>query len=230
MAESDMTEQRHYRIAVLGGTGAQGSGLALRLAQAGHSVTIGSRDPSRARDAAAQLTSQIGKPIAGADYRGATTDAEVVILTVPYAAQRATVEAVRDELQGKILVDATVPLVPPKVSVVALPEGRSAVAAVQELVGNNVRVVSAFQNVSAQHLADLVHPIDCDVLVCGDDRGTCDLVIGLCADISLRGLYAGPIANSAVAEALTSVLITINRRHKVPGGAGIRITGIPEKS
>jgi len=225
-----MTEQRHYRIAVLGGTGAQGSGLALRLAQAGHDVTIGSRDPGRARDAAVGLTARIGKPIAAADYRGATADAEVVILTVPYAAQRATVEAVRDELQGKILVDATVPLVPPKVSVVALPEGRSAVAAVQELVGKDVRVVSAFQNVSAQHLGDLAHPIDCDVLVCGDDRSACELVIGLCKDVSLRGLYAGPIANSATAEALTSVLITINRRYKVPGGAGIRITGIPEKS
>jgi 8-hydroxy-5-deazaflavin:NADPH oxidoreductase len=223
-----MAEQRHYRIAVLGGTGAQGSGLALRLAQTGHDVTIGSRDQSRARDAAAELTSRIGKPVAGADYRGASAGAEIVILTVPYAAQRATVEAVRDGLQGKILVDATVPLVPPKVSVVALPEGRSAVAAIQELVGKDVRVVSAFQNVSAQHLADLAHAIDCDVLVCGDDRGACELVIGLCADISLRGLYAGPIANSAVAEALTSVLITINRRYKVPGGAGIRITGIPE--
>jgi NADPH-dependent F420 reductase len=225
-----MTEQRHYRIAVLGGTGAQGSGLALRLAQAGHDVTIGSRDPGRARDAAVGLTARIGKPISAADYHGATADAEVVILTVPYAAQRATVEAVRDELQGKILVDATVPLVPPKVSVVALPEGRSAVAAVQELVGKDVRVVSAFQNVSAQHLGDLAHPIDCDVLVCGDDRSACELVIGLCKDVSLRGLYAGPIANSATAEALTSVLITINRRYKVPGGAGIRITGIPEKS
>ena len=225
-----MTEQRHHRIAILGGTGAQGSGLALRLARVGYPITIGSRDPSRARDAAAELTTRIGKPIAGADYGGACAGAEVVILTVPYAAQRATVEAVRDELQGKILVDATVPLVPPKVSVVALPEGRSAVAAIQELVGNNVRVVSAFQNFSAQHLADLAHPIDCDVLVSGDDRGACDLVIGLCKDISLRGLYAGSIANSAAAEALTSVLIAINRRYKVPGGAGIRITGIPEKS
>jgi 8-hydroxy-5-deazaflavin:NADPH oxidoreductase len=223
-----MSEQRHYRIAILGGTGAQGGGLALRLARAGHDVTIGSRDPSRARAAAEELTVRISKPIAGADYRSASAGAEIVVLTVPYAAQRETVEAVREELQGKILVDATAPLVPPKVSVVALPEGRSAVAAIQELTGKNVRVVSAFQNVSAQHLANLAHPIDCDVLVCGDDRGACELVIGLCADISLRGLYAGPIANSATAEALTSVLITINRRYKVPGGAGIRITGIPE--
>jgi 8-hydroxy-5-deazaflavin:NADPH oxidoreductase len=224
-----MSERQHYRIAVLGGTGAQGSGLALRLAQAGHDVTIGSREASRARDAAAALTARIEKPLAGADYRDAAAGAEIVFLTVPYAAQRATVEAVRDELRGKILVDATVPLVPPKVSAVQLPDGRSAVAAVQELLGKDVRVVSAFQNVSAQHLADLSHAVDCDVLVCGDDRAACELVIGLCSDLSLRGLYAGAIVNSAASEALTSVLIAINRRYKVSGGAGIRITGIPEE-
>jgi NADPH-dependent F420 reductase len=219
----------HYRIAVLGGTGAQGSGLALRLANAGHTVTIGSRDAARAQTAASELSARTGKPIAGADNRGAADAGEIVILAVPYAVERATVEAVLDRLQGKILVDATVPLVPPKVSVVQLPAAQSAVAAIQDLAGKTVRVVSAFQNVSAQHLSDLDHAVDCDVLVCGDDRDACDVVIGLCADIGLRGLYAGAIRNSAAAEALTSVLININRRYKVPGGAGIRITGIPEK-
>jgi 8-hydroxy-5-deazaflavin:NADPH oxidoreductase len=222
-----MTERRHYKIAVLGGTGAQGSGLALRLAGAGHEVTVGSRDAEKARKAAAELGARIGKPIAGADNRAAA-GAEIVFLTVPYAAQRTTVDEVRDRLEGKILVDATVPLAPPKVSVVQLPEGRSAVAAIQDLLGRSVRVVSALQNVSAQHLADLTHAVDCDVLICGDDRGACDAVIELCASIGLRGLYAGTIANSAAVEALTSVLIAINRRYKVPGGAGIRITGIPD--
>jgi 8-hydroxy-5-deazaflavin:NADPH oxidoreductase len=219
----------HHRIAVLGGTGAQGSGLALRLANAGHTVTIGSRDAARAQAAASELSTRTGKPIAGADNRGAADAGEIVILAVPYAVERATVEAVLDRLQGKILVDATVPLVPPKVSVVQLPAAQSAVAAIQDLAGKTVRVVSAFQNVSAQHLSDLDHAVDCDVLVCGDDRDACDVVIGLCADIGLRGLHAGAIRNSAAAEALTSVLININRRYKVPGGAGIRITGIPEK-
>jgi 8-hydroxy-5-deazaflavin:NADPH oxidoreductase len=218
-----------YQIAILGGTGAQGSGLALRLANAGHTVTIGSRDAERAQATASELSARIGKPIAGADNRGAADAGEIVILAVPYAVERATVEAVLDRLQGKILVDATVPLVPPKVSVVQLPEAQSAVAAIQDLAGKAVRVVSAFQNVSAQHLSDLDHEIDCDVLVCGDDRDACDIVIELCADIGLRGLQAGPIRNSAAAEALTSLLININRRYKVPGGAGIRITGIPEK-
>jgi 8-hydroxy-5-deazaflavin:NADPH oxidoreductase len=221
-------ERQKYKIAILGGTGAQGSGLALRLAVAGHAVTAGSRDAARARTAAAELAARIGKAIAGADNRTAAAAAEIAVLTVPYAAQRATVEEVLAEIQGKILIDATVPLMPPKVGVVQLPEGRSAVAAIQALTGQSVRVVSAFQNVSAQHLGDLAHPVDCDVLVCGDDRAACDTVIALAADMGLRGLYAGVLANSAAAEALTSVIITINRRYKVPGGAGIRITGIPE--
>ena len=223
-----MTDGRHRKIAVLGGTGAQGAGLALRLARAGYEVTIGSRDAEKARKTAAELGARIGKPIRGAANRAAAAGAEVVFLTVPYAAQRPTVTEVRDGLEGKILVDATVPLAPPRVGVVQLPEGRSAVAAIQELLGASVRVVAALQNVSAQHLADLAHAVDCDVLVCGDDRDACGAVIELCTAMGLRGLYAGTIANSAAAEALTSVLIAINRRYKVPGGAGIRITGIPE--
>jgi NADPH-dependent F420 reductase len=222
-----MSNHHRYCIAVLGGTGAQGNGLALRLARAGHAVTIGSRDAAKARAAATQAGERVNATIAGADNRAAAAQAEVVILTVPFAAERATVEEVRAELAGKILIDATVPLVPPKVSQVQLPDGQSAVAAIQTLLGKSVRVVSAFQNVSAQHLSDFEHAIDCDVLVCSDDQAACDVVIGLCADIGLHGLYAGPIRNSAAAEALTSVLITINRRYKVPGGAGIRITGLP---
>jgi len=219
-------EERRYNIAILGGTGAQGSGLALRLAAAGHGLTIGSRDGARAADSAAQLSARIGKSIAGNDNRSAADTADIVVLTVPYAVQRSTVEHVLEQLRGKILVDATVPLVPPRVGTVQLPQSQSAVAAIQQLAGDGVRVVSAFQNVSAQHLSDMEHPIDCDVLVCGNDRPACDVAIALCADIGLRGFYAGAIGNSAAAEALTSVLITINRRYKVLG-AGIRITGLP---
>ena len=224
-----MTERRRYKIAVLGGTGAQGSGLALRLAAAGHAVTIGSRSADKARASAAELSARLDrKRIAGDDNRQAAAAAEIVMLTVPYAVQKATVDEVLDQIAGKILIDATVPLVPPKVSVVQLPDGQSAVAAIQQYVGSKTRVVSAFQNVSAQHLADLHHDIDCDVLVCGDDASACETTIGLIEDIGMRGLYAGPIRNSAAAEALTSLLIAINRRYKVAGGAGIRITGIPE--
>ncbi len=214
------------RIAVLGGSGAEGSGLALRLAAAGHRVTIGSREAGKASAAAAALSAKLPNgTISGADNRRAAAEAEVAIRTVPYAAQRAVIEEVAQELRGKILVDATVPLVPPKVSRVQLPATGSAVAAIQQLLGDTVRVVSAFQNVSAHHLQRLDHRVDCDVLVCGDDMGACERVIALIGDIGLRGIYAGPICNSAAAEALTSLLIAINRHYKVPG-AGLRITGL----
>src|ERR1700730_5286892 len=221
-------DRLRYKIAVLGGTGAQGSGLALRLSAAGHAVTLGSRDGGRAQRAAEQLSGRSGTRVSGSENPAAAAGADIVILTVPYSVQRATVEAVLSELQGKVLVDATVPLMPPRVGTVQLPAGRSAVAAIQHLAGETVRVVSAFQNVSAQHLNELDHEVDCDVLVCGNDREACDVVIGLCSDIGLRGFFAGPIENSVAAEALTSVLITINRRYKIAGG-GIRIPG-PKKN
>lgn len=222
-----MTTQ-HYTIAVLGGTGAEGSGIALRLGHAGHRLILGSRNAEKATRVCAELAALApGARIEHADNRSAARAAEIVVLTVPYAAQRATIEEVREVLAGKILIDATVPLVPPKVARVQLPEGGSAVAAVQQLLGDAVRVVSAFQNVSAHYLRDTGRTVDCDVLVCGDDVGAREVVIGLAADMGLRGLHAGPIANSAATEALTSVLIAINTRYRIHG-AGISITGIPQ--
>jgi hypothetical protein len=160
-----------YTIAILGGTGAEGSGIGLRLARAGHHVVIGSRNPEKAVRVCEDLASSLapGQKIVHADNRSAAASAQIIILTVPHAAQRMTVEEVRDALAGKILVDATVPLVPPKVARVQLPEGGSAVAAIQKLLGDSVRVVSAFQNVAAHQLRDVGHEVDCDVLVCGDD-------------------------------------------------------------
>ncbi len=217
-----------YTIAVLGGTGSEGSGLALRWARAGHRIIIGSRSPDKAAKICAELNALAGvESIGFMDNRSAARVAQIVVLTVPFGAQRATVEEVRDALAGKILVDATVPLVPPKVSRVQLPPGGSAVAAIQELLGDSVRVVSAFQNVSSHHLKDPARTIDCDVLVCGNEAAARETVIGLARDIQLRGYHAGTIANSAAVEALTSVLIAINVRYKVPG-AGIRVTGVPE--
>ena len=217
---------RPQTIAVLGGTGAEGSGLAVRLAQAGHRVIIGSRSAGKAASAAAELLKILPeKRIEGADNASAAAAADVVIMTVPYAAQRGTAEEIRPALEGKILVDATVPLVPPKVAQVQLPAGGSAVAALQQALGTAVRVVAAFQNVSAHHLRDLQHAVDCDVLVCGEDAEARTVVIGLAHDMGLRAWHAGGIANAAAAEALTSVLIAINRRYKIPG-AGIRITGL----
>ncbi len=219
-------------IAILGGTGQEGGGLAVRFAQAGHRVILGSRSADRAAERAAEMNARVGSDrISGADNRAAAAAGDVVVLTVPYAAQRATVEEVRDVLAGKILIDATVPLVPPKVARVQLPAGGSATAAIAALLGHAVRVVSAFQNVSAHHLADLDHAVECDVLVCGDDPAARETVIALAADIGLTAWHAGPIANSAAAEALTSVMIFINRHYKVPG-SGIRVTGVqrPPKS
>jgi len=216
-----------YTIAVLGGTGAQGGGLALRWAKAGHRVIIGSRSRESAVQGALQLSTLLGdRHIEGATNEEAAALADIVVLTVPYAAQAATALPLRAHLASKILVDATVPLVPPKVGRVQLPGAGSAVAALQEKLGENVKVVSAFQNVSAHHLKALDTEVDCDVLVCGDDPESRNVVIGLIQSIGMRGISAGPICNSAASEALTSLLISINKAYKSPG-AGIRITGLP---
>lgn len=215
-------------IAVLGGTGKEGSGLAFRWAHAGHRVVLGSRDATKAAAAAAELTTLLAgrATVEGMKNLAAASAAAIVVLAVPFAAQRSTALEVRSALDGKILVDVTVPLAPPKVDKVQLPEGGSAVERLQRELGAGVRVVSAFQNVSAVHLKDPGHPIDCDVLVCGDDADAREQVVLLAQAAGMVAWHAGSIANSAAAEALTSVLIAINKRYKVPG-AGIRITGVP---
>jgi 8-hydroxy-5-deazaflavin:NADPH oxidoreductase len=215
-------------IAVLGGTGQEGSGLAFRWALHGHEVIIGSRSAEKARAGADELNAFLsGKAtVRGASNAEAARDATIAVLTVPYAAQLATAEAVRDQLRGKILIDVTVPLTPP-VDRVRLPHGESAVLALQRALGPEIKVVSAFQNVSAAHLKDAHHEIDCDVLVCGDDLQARSRVVELAEDAGLRGWHAGGLANSAAAEALTSVLIAINKHYKVRA-SGIRITGVPE--
>jgi NADPH-dependent F420 reductase len=232
-----MTEERPA-IAVLGGTGSEGWGLALRWANAGYPVIIGSRSAERAQESAAAIDAELaGRPApAGVDRvaaRGmanidAVADCQIAVLTVPFAAQKSTVEEVRSALSGKILVDVTVPLVPPKVLRVQLPEGGSAVAAMQDLLGEETRVVSAFQNIAAAHLKDIDHDIDCDVLVCGDSKAARQEIITLATDAGMHAWHGGPIANSAVAEALTSALLFINRNYGIDG-SGFKITGTPSK-
>lgn len=212
------------KVAVLGGTGALGSGLAKRLARTGIQVIIGSRDAAKAADVAASLATESGGPISGATYRDAAAAADIILLTVPYASQLEAIEAAAPELTGKILIDATVPLVPPKVSVVQLPPEGCAALRAQAAVGPDVRVVSAFQNVGAQWLHQ-DGEIDCDVLVNGNDPDACAQVVELVRACGLRGWHTGTLANAAAAEALTSLLIFLNRKHKT-GHAGIRITGI----
>lgn len=208
-------------IAVLGGTGAEGSGLATRWAGAGYRVLVGSRSAERAAAFAAEMGAE------GVDNAAAAAACDIAVLTVPYAAQRGTLMDLRDTLQGKILVDVTVPLVPPKVMRVQLPEEGCAALVAQAILGDGVRVVSAFQNVSAGHLKDPDHVIDCDVLISGDDPEARGEVVKLATAAGLNGIEVGPLDNAVAAEALTSLLIWINRKYKSPG-AGIRITALPK--
>ena len=214
-------------VAVLGGTGKEGAGLALRWAQSGYRVVIGSRDAARAAAKADELNAILGDTIVrGLSNADAAAEADVVALSVPYAAHAAILESVKDAVWGKILIDVTVPMQPPNVRTVYVPEGKAASLEAQALLGDGVRVVAAFQNVSAAHLMDLDHPVDCDVLICGDDANAKNDVIPLIEAIEgMRGIDAGPLANAVAAEALTPVLLYINRRYKVRG-AGIRITGL----
>jgi NADPH-dependent F420 reductase len=221
-----MTDKK-YSIAVIGGTGALGFGLASRWAQAGHSIIIGSRAQDSADRGAERLAVLApDATITGLENGAAAAAAEVVVLTVPFANQAPMLEAIHAGCQGKIMVDVTVPLMPPKVRTVHLPSGGSAAKAAQVFLGEGVRVVSAFQNVAADHLTDLGHDIDCDILVCGNDPDARQVVVGLAEDAAMRAWHAGRIENSVVAEALTSTLIFMNNRYKI-AGAGIRITGTP---
>ncbi len=208
-------------IAILGGTGDLGSGLAKRWLAAGYAVVIGSRSAEKAQEFAKEL----GGGARGDDNVGAAKSADIVVLAVPFGSHEAILLEVKDAVQGKIVVDAAVPLVPPKVSVVQLPPEGSAAQIAQTLLGDGVKVVSAFHNVGATKL-HAGGRADCDVLVFGNDKESRDIVIGLANEVATCGIDGGVLANSAAAEALTSVLIGINRRYKVPG-AGIRITGLP---
>ncbi len=215
------------KIAVLGGTGKEGSGLALRWAAAGYAVTLGSRELDKAGRAAAELNAALGQNcVRGMVNRDAAAQAEIVVMAVPYAAHTFTLESVRDVVQGKVFVDVTVPLDPANVRRVKMPAAGAASVEAQQLLGETVRVVAAFQNISAEHLKSLEHEIECDVLVCGNDKDAKRQVIELAQAAHMQAWDAGPIENAQVVEGMTSVLINLNIKHKVKA-AGIRITGIP---
>jgi len=217
-------DQAVKSIAILGGTGDLGGGLARQWSRAGYQILIGSRTLEKGKAAAAALLAEFPDlNVTGHENLTAATQADIVVLTVPFAHQLSTLETVKPGLIGKILIDVTVPLVPPKVGTVQLPEKGSAAVQAQDFLGDEVQVVSAFQNVGAQHLLE-DHGIACDVLVTGNKRAARETVISLVKAVGLRGFHAGPLANAAAAEALTSILITINRHHKIEG-AGIVITG-----
>lgn len=222
-------EQQH--IAIIGGTGDQGKGLALRWARAGFAVTIGSRDAARAQAAATEFNALMGgnSAIAGKANAEAAASAPMVVLTVPFAAQIATLKDIAPALTpGSLLIDVTVPLEP---AVGGRPTrmlgvwAGSAAEQCRELVPAVVEVVSAFHNVGADALADLTHDIECDILVCGDKKEAKERVRPLVEALSgCRYVDAGLLANSRTVEALTALLIGINIRYKKH--TGVRITGL----
>lgn len=220
-----MLTDKRWTIAVLGGTGKEGKGLASRWAKAGLSVVIGSRNIDRAKETAAEInTAKHPVSVIGEDNLNATRSADIVVLSVPYSAHRETLETIKPAMQGKILVDITVPLVPPKVTKVQMPPAGSAALEAREILGDTAEIASAFQNISYEHLRGH-EEIGCDVLVTGTSKETRAVALKLVAKAGLTGWDAGPLENSMVAEGLTSVLIHIN---KVTGStqAGIKITGV----
>ncbi len=209
-------------ISILGGTGDLGNGLAKRFLQANYKVVIGSRKLEGALSAAEKL----GTGCKGLKNVDAAREGNIVILTVPFAHQKSILEDCKKYLINKIFIDATVPLVPPKVATVQLPTEGSAAQISQKMLGDKAQVVSAFQNISAELLKSN-KPIDCDVLVCGDKKDSRSIVIKLVESIGLRAWHGGQLANSAASEALTSVLISINKNHSI-SHSGIQITGVKE--
>jgi len=226
---SDQNETLMKTIGVLGGTGKEGKGLAYRWAKAGLNVLIGSRQAEKAQIAADEILKLMdGKgDVRGVSNADAAAQADILVLTVPFSAHQDTLLGLKDSLQGKILVDVTVPLVPPKVTRVQMPPAGSAAQEAQFILGADVQVVSAFQNISYEHLLH-DEAVLCDVLVCGGNKNARNEVLRLVEAAGLTGWDAGPIENSVVIEGMTSILIGINKQFGVQS-AGIQITGVERK-
>src|SRR5437870_5594058 len=212
-------------IGILGGTGKEGAGLALRWAEAGHEIIIGSRDADRARAKAEELGARVEVKLTGASNRDAATRAEIVVLTLPANGLAATLGDLKEACRGKVVISTVVPLTfgggrlftPP-------PQGSSAEEA-QEILGPEARVVAAFHHIAAHELEGGDHPIECDLLLCGGDAEAKKVVTELGASLGLRAVDAGPLTNAGPLEGITAVLATINRRYKLKN-SGIKITGL----
>ncbi len=221
-------------IAILGGTGDQGLGLALRFAKAGRSVIIGSRKEDRALTAAEEIRAAVPRALVeGFVNEEATTRARIVILSVPFEHTASTVKGIKKELQaGQIVVSMGVPLAAAIGDGAMRPLGvwqGSCAELVKSLVPEGVEVVSAFQNVSAHRLADLDHPVECDVIVSGP-KSARETIAGLCPLVpGLRAVNGGPLSNARIVEEITALLIGMNIRYKLPEGLGLRFTGLPDR-
>ena len=217
-------------VAVIGGTGKEGKGLAYRWAKAGYKIMIGSRTPAKANSVADEIKalSNEALPVRGTDNLTAADSADIIVLSVPYKAHRLTLESIKSALQGKLLIDVTVPLVPPNVAKVQMPPAGSAAQEAREILGEeNVAICTAFQNISHEHLLK-GNDVLCDVLVTGTSEGARADTIKLVEAAGLRAWDAGPLENSVVVEGLTSVLIGINKRYG-SSHAGIIITGVEKQ-
>jgi NADPH-dependent F420 reductase len=214
------------KIAILGGTGNEGFGLGFRWANAGHEIIIGSRLTEKGANAAASMLELVPDGnIKGTNNLEAAELAELIVLSVPYAAQEATLDAVLPALDDKLIITVVAPTGEKASRVWRLPSGLSAAEEAQQQVGDKARVVAAFQNIGAHHLLNIDHAMDCDVLICGEKGADKNIVKDLCEDAGMRGINAGALQNASAVEGMTSVLIAINIIHKVKS-AGIRITGL----
>jgi NADPH-dependent F420 reductase len=222
-------ESKLETIAVIGGTGKEGKGLAYRWIKAGYSVIIGSRNAEKAQsavnDLAERLSSQEKEHLRGMENSDAVRLAQIAVLTVPYEFHKSILEYLKDDLSGKYLIDVTVPIVPPKVSTVQVPPEGSAAKQAQLLLGDSVSVISAFQNISFELLLS-DEKVNCDVLVCGKDSESRQVGLKMVQAAGLTGWDAGPLENSIVAEGFTSILIRINKQAGTKS-AGIQITNVP---
>jgi len=225
MPETELPEIK--TISIVGGTGKEGKGLAYRWAKAGYKVIIGSRQIEKAQAAAKEIEDLLndGTKVEGLENPVAAEKADLVVMTVPYSAHVPTLESVKSFVQGKIFIDVTVPLIPPKVTKIQVPAAGSAAKEAAQILGENVLVCSAFQNISYEHLIN-DEEIECDVLVAGTSKAAREVVLGLVSDAGMVGWDAGVIENSIVAEGLTSILIGLNKQFGIDN-AGIRMTGLP---
>lgn len=221
-----VTGVREMTVGVLGGTGAQGRGLAIRWAKAGLKVVIGSRNAERAQQAADEIKEIAGGDVTGADNAGCAAASDLVLAALPWEGHADTLKSLQTELAGKIVIDCVNPLGFDKKGPYALPVAEGSAAQQAEQILPDSRVTAAFHHVSAVTLADLaVDHVDLDVLVLGDDREATDTVREL-ADVipGVRGIYGGRLRNAHQVEAFTANLIAINRRYKAH--AGLRITDV----